>query len=183
VILLTKGVPIEATALLAREFPERLAGVLGPEEMAAARNFLRDPGISVVRDARLALGAGRVTAMHDPTEGGLLGALWELADASGHAIRFDAASVPVPPLAAKVCSAFGIDPLASIASGALLITTPADHAAAIRGGLRAEGIECSTIGSMEAGPPSVWLAQPSGTVAALRPMRDEIARVFGTRVD
>ena len=123
-LLLTKGVPIEATALLAREFPGRLQRHLSTHELAEAQAYLIQPGISVVRDATLALQAGRVTAMHDPTEGGLAGALWELAEACGHALWVDPARVPVPPLAARVCAAFGIDPLASIASGALLLSAP-----------------------------------------------------------
>ncbi|MCB8942785.1 MAG: AIR synthase, partial [Ardenticatenaceae bacterium] len=80
-ILLTKGIPIEATAILAREFPERLQGILSDEELQQAQNFLTEPGISVLREAQLAVDAGEVTAMHDPTEGGLAGALWELAEA------------------------------------------------------------------------------------------------------
>ncbi len=111
-ILLTKGVPIEATAILAREFPERLNGVLNPDELQQARDFLHDPGISVLREARLAVQAGRVTAMHDPTEGGVACALWELAEASDRSLVVDPATIPVPALAARVCQAFGLDPLA-----------------------------------------------------------------------
>ncbi len=82
-LLLTKGVPIEATALLAREFPDRLRPALTETEIEAARQYLYQPGISVVRDARIAIQTGHVTAMHDPTEGGLASALWELSEASG----------------------------------------------------------------------------------------------------
>jgi hydrogenase expression/formation protein HypE len=84
-LLLTKGVPIEGTALLAREFPGRLRPALSEAEIETAAAYLYQPGISVVRDARIATRAGRVTAMHDPTEGGLASALWELAEASGRA--------------------------------------------------------------------------------------------------
>jgi hydrogenase expression/formation protein HypE len=168
-VLLTKGVPIEATAILAREFPERLTGVLSAAELERARAFLHDPGISVLRDARIALAAGRVTAMHDPTEGGLAGALWELAEASGHALVVDAAAVPVPELSARICRAFGFDPLAAIASGALLLTAPAADAPAIRRALEVEGIPCAEIGVVEDGPAGVNLP---------RPERDEIAKAW-----
>ena len=97
-ILLTKGVPIEGTAILAREIPERLGGILSPDEYEQARGFLHDPGISVLGDAQAAIRAGKVTAMHDPTEGGLASALWELADASGCSLEVDLASIPVPGL-------------------------------------------------------------------------------------
>lgn len=95
-VLLTKGVPIEATAILAREFPERLAGVLSAKELRHARFFLHEPGISILRDAQIALAAGKVTAMRDPTEGGLVTALWELAQASGRKLWFDPSAMPVP---------------------------------------------------------------------------------------
>lgn len=178
-ILLTKGVPIETTAILAREFPDRLGSVLQAHELEQARNFLIDPGIGVSRDARAALAAGRVTAMHDPTEGGLKTALWELAEASGRALYVDPASVPVPELAAQVCRAFGLDPLASIASGALLLTVVPDEADAVRRALEAAAIPCAVIGEVRPGPAGVWLAGAGGYHPLKVPQRDEIARVYG----
>jgi hydrogenase expression/formation protein HypE len=177
-LLLTKGVPIEATALLAREFPDRLAGQLSSAELAEAQAFLKQPGLSVVPDAELAMQAGRVTAMHDPTEGGLAGALWELSEACRHALWFKPALVPVPQLAARVCAAFGLDPLAAIASGALLITAPEPGAAHICAALNEAGIACVEIGAVEQGPPGVWQATAGGRAPLLRPTRDEVARVF-----
>jgi hydrogenase maturation factor len=177
-ILLTKGVPIEATAILAREFSDRLSQVLSPAELAQAQAFLRDPGIGVLRDAQTAMRAGKVTAMHDPTEGGLAGALWELAEASGQALLIETAAVPIPSLSARICRAFGLDPLATIASGALLLTTPAADAAAIQQALGAEGIACHEIGVVEPGPPGVWQKTENGRHHLPRPVRDEIARVY-----
>ena len=176
-VLLTKGVPIEATGLLAREFPERLRGVLTDAELEEARHYIYKPGISVVRDAQIATKAGSVHAMHDPTEGGLASALWELAEASGRALRIDPAAVPVPDLPKRVCEAFGLNPLATIASGALLMAVAADDADAIRHALDAEGIPCAEIGVVEAGSPAVL--QPDGEILP-RPARDEIARVYET---
>ena len=180
-LLLTKGVPIEATALLAREFPERLAAHLTPAELADAQTYLTQPGISVVRDAALALRAGRVSAMHDPTEGGLAGALWELAEACGHSLWFDPAQVLVPPLAARVCAAFGLDPLAAMASGALLLTVPVPDAANICATLAAAGIPCADIGAVEPGPAAVWQIGPAGRAPLPRPARDAVARLFAVQ--
>ena len=177
-LLLTKGVPIEATALLAREFPNRLEPFLSPAELAEAQRYLVHPGLSVVRDAALALQAGQVSAMHDPTEGGLAGALWELAEACGHTLWFDPARVPVPPLAARVCAAFGLDPLAAIASGALLMTAPPPDAVHIVHALADAGLVCAEIGAVEPGPAAVWQATPRGRVLTPRPARDEVARLF-----
>jgi hydrogenase maturation factor len=177
-LLLTKGVPIEATALLAREFPRRLQGHLNAAELAEAQNYLTRPGLSVLRDAALATQAGRVTAMHDPTEGGLAGALWELSEACGQGLWFDPSRVPVPPLAERVCTAFGIDPLAAIASGALLLTAPEADAPGICAALASGGIVCAEIGAVEQGPAGVWQATAAGRAALPRPERDEVGRVF-----
>jgi hydrogenase maturation factor len=179
-VLLTKGVPIEATALLAREFWDRLAPALTAEELQEARDFLRVPGISVVRDAQAALGAGRVTAMHDPTEGGLALALWELAEASGRSLYVDLTAVPIPRLSARICQAFDLDPLAAIASGALLLTTPADDAPAVRRALAEAGIQCAEIGVVQSGPAAVWHTTDDDFALLSRPARDEIARVYET---
>jgi hydrogenase expression/formation protein HypE len=177
-LLLTKGVPIEATAILAREFPQRLQSVLSAAELRQAADYLYRPGISVLKDAQIALAAGRVTAMHDPTEGGLAAALWELADASGKRIVFWPQAVHIPPLAGRVCAAFGLDPLSTIASGALLLTSPAEDAGAIRQALEAAGIRCTEIGRVEEGPAGVWHEVNGHLRTYPRPERDSIAAVF-----
>ena len=175
-LLLSKGVPIEATAILANEFAGRLADVLNEEELARAQNFLHDPGISVLREAQIALAAGQVTAMHDPTEGGLQTALWELAEAGQKRLLIDLDAVPVPPLSARICAAFDLDPLATIASGALLLTAPEEDAPRILAALAEAGIACSAIGRVENGPAA---ALDAGTRRPLpRPDQDEIGHVY-----
>lgn len=177
-ILLTKGVPIEAVSILAREFPERVRDAVGEEGLRRAREFLADPGISVVREARAATEAGRVTAMHDPTEGGLAAALWELAQASGRTLAVDLAAVPVPELAARLCAAFHLDPLAAIASGALLLTAPAADAPDIRHALERAGVLCADIGEVHAGAAAVYSVTASGWVPLPWPKRDALARMY-----
>ncbi len=175
-VLLTKGVPIEATAILANEFPDRLRDTLDETELAQARNYLHDPGISVLRDAQIALAAGEVTAMHDPTEGGLLAALWELAEAGDKTLLVELDDVPVPPLAARICAAFDLDPLATIASGALLLTATPRDVPAIVAALGAAGIACSAIGRVESGPAAALDARTRRMLS--RPDQDEIGRVY-----
>lgn len=177
-LLLTKGVPIEATAIVAQEFAERLSADFSEEELTRARGFLRDPGISVVAEARAAMAAGRVNAMHDPTEGGLITALWELAQASGRRLVFDPGTVHVPELSARLCRYVGIDPLASIASGALLLSVPEPDAAAVRDAVRAAGIACAEIGRVEAGAVELLREGGDGPEPCPLPARDEIARLF-----
>lgn len=177
-VLLTKGVPIEGTSILAREFPERLRPLLSAEELRRASNFLFDPGIAVLPDARAALQAGRVTAMHDPTEGGIAAALWELAKASGRSLEVDPKLVPVPDLSARICTAFGIDPLATIASGALLLTAPAEDAMRIRSALKKAGISCVDIGQVGPAPVSVYHRENGRRALWPYPERDGVASVF-----
>jgi len=183
-ILLTKGVPVEATAILANEFPARLRPELSEAEIVEAAGYLYRPGISIVKDARIAQTAGKVTAMHDPTEGGLAAALWELAEASGRRLVVQPENVPVPQLAARICKVFDLDPLATIASGALLLTCAAGDARAICLALQADDIPASMIGQVEEGPAGVWQAHltAEGGQTDLqifpRPERDEIGKVY-----
>jgi hydrogenase expression/formation protein HypE len=177
-LLLTKGVPIEGTAILAREFSSRLTADFTAKEIERAAGFLYDPGISVVRDACLALEVGGVTAMHDPTEGGLVTALWEIAWASGCAVLFEPERVHVPSLSRRFCGKFNMDPLATIASGALLIAAQAEFAGEICRVLEAQGIRCVDIGCLESGPPRVWYNGDSGRQELPCPSKDEITKAF-----
>jgi hydrogenase maturation factor len=177
-LLLTKSVPIEATAILARERPDRLRDLLMDADLIIAQRYLDHPGIDITRDARVAMAAGRVSAMHDPTEGGLACALWELAQASGRSLRFDPALVPVTPLSARVCQALAIDPLAAIASGALLLTAASGDAERIRTALAREGIPCADIGEVGEGPAGVFARSDRGWTPYGRPQRDAVARIL-----
>jgi hydrogenase maturation factor len=180
-LLLTKGVPIEAVSILAREFPKQLQSELSLEEISAAQDYLYQPGISVLKDAQAALKAGQVTAMHDPTEGGLAAALWELATACGHDLVVDLQRVSIPTLAERICAVFEIDPLAAIASGALLLTTPANQVAPICQALEMEGISCTQIGRVERGNGKVWIDKGGRMDLLPYPERDEITRVVESR--
>ena len=96
-------------------------------QLAEAANYLYTPGISVLEPALLAAETGVVTAMHDPTEGGILTGLYELATAAQVGIEVDLEQIPIPPLATRLCQEFDLDPLGTIASGALLATVPPDY--------------------------------------------------------
>jgi hydrogenase expression/formation protein HypE len=176
VIIVTKGVPVEATALIARERADALRSVFSPEFIARCAAYLHEPGISVVHDAAIGTHAGRVHAMHDPTEGGLATGLWEMAAASGRCLAVDPSAALLAD-GQQLCAAVGIDPLGAIASGALLMTVHPDDAAAIIAALQAEGIAAYPIGRVEDGPPAV-VDTRNGRQPLARPPRDEIARLF-----
>lgn len=178
VLILTKGIAVEATAIIARERGEALASRFPPEFLEHCRNFLYQPGISVVRDAQIALGAGRIHAMHDPTEGGLATGLHELALASSVGLEIDAEQVPVLPETAALCAEFGLDPAGLIASGALLIAAPAGDAPAILSALHQAGIAAQIIGRVLPAEAGLWLREGSERRPLPTFERDEIARLF-----
>ena len=178
-LLLTKGIAIEGTSILAREAADSLsdAGV-GEELIERAGAFLFDPGISVVHDARIVCAAGEVHAMHDPTEGGLSGGLYELAAASGLGLDIEYESIPTLPECVAVCDALDIDPLGLIASGALLAAVSPDDARAVVDALSAEGIRASVIGNATDEHRDVKLHTTGAARDFPRFPRDEIARFF-----
>jgi hydrogenase maturation factor len=123
-VILTVGIAIEGTAIIARESKSRLIDAgLSEAEIRNAAGLLDSPGISVVRAARIAATTGQVTAMHDPTEGGLAGAIEEMALASNTGITVDADRVNILPETRRICEALDLDPWGLISSGALLITS------------------------------------------------------------
>jgi hydrogenase maturation factor len=112
----------EGAAIIAREREARAAGKRVPLVVARAKALVRRPGLSVVPEAQIACELATVHAMHDPTEGGVATALRELAEAAGVGLRIDRSRIAVLPEGALLCRAFGLDPLGTIASGALLMT-------------------------------------------------------------
>ena len=179
VLLLTKAIALEGTSLLAREVPGKLAEVLSPIEIARCRELLHAPGISVVREAQLALQEGGVHALHDPTEGGLATGLRELAEASQVGVLVEESSIPVLPECERICGSVRVDPLGLIASGSLLIAAAVDRAEAIISRLAADGLAATPVGRILPPSEGCKLRRASGELAELPIFaRDEIVRVL-----
>jgi hydrogenase maturation factor len=176
-LIITKGIAVEGTAIIAREKADDLAG-LDRSLLERCQAFLYDPGISVVRDAAVATAAGTVHAMHDPTEGGLATGLWELGKAAGVGLVVEEAAIPVLPETHTLCTRLGLDPLGLIASGALLMAVAPGDARAILDALEEAGIAAARIGRVVERGQGVVLSNKAGE----RPLpvfeRDEIARLF-----
>ena len=178
-VLLTQGVAIEGTAILARERSAELRGRVADDVIERAWRFLFDPGISVVEAALTAAEAGTVSGMHDPTEGGLVTGLCELATASGKGLRVYGEHIRIFPETRAICEPFGIDPLRLIASGALLIATPSSDAEAIMAAVKAKGVPVSSIAEVQPSSHGTTL-YGNGREQKLVPAdRDEIAKIFG----
>ena len=178
-ILLTRGVAIEGTAILAREKAEQLRGQVDADLLARAARFLIEPGISVVSAALAAANVGdAVHAMHDPTEGGLASGLFELVAPAGLGLRVIREHIPVFPETAVICGALALDPLKLIASGALLIAVAPDGANSVRTAIEATGISVRVIGEVRPSREGIVIVA-NGTVEPLTPaVRDEIARAL-----
>ena len=146
-ILMSGVAPIEGISIIAREMrPQLLAMGWATPELDEAAQFLYTPGISVMEQALLAAQTGVVSAMHDPTEGGVAMGLHEVATAAQVGMEVWLDQISVPPLARRLCAAFGLDPLGTIASGALLATVPEDYAQTVLSVWEAQGQPARVIG-------------------------------------
>jgi hydrogenase maturation factor len=178
-VILTKGIAIEGTSLLARERRQALAQTLSQAQLDRCLELLHVPGISVVREATLAMEAGGVHALHDPTEGGLATGLWELAQAAGVGWLIEEALIQILPECELLCRHFRLDPLGLIASGSLLIAADPDATDGIVARLTDEGIHAAVIGSAVAAEQGCLLRSSDGRLRSLpRFDRDEITRVL-----
>jgi len=177
-ILLTKGVPIEATAIMARERGEQLSGAFAEEVIGRARQFLDEPGISVLPEAMAACAAGEVHAMHDPTEGGVATGLWELAEAAGCGVRVEQESIPIVEPGGAFCRHFGLDPLGTISSGSLLICAPPGEAEKIAAAIEGIGTLCADVGQVRPRSEGAMMMREGKPTPMPVFARDEIARLF-----
>jgi hydrogenase expression/formation protein HypE len=178
-VLLTKGIAVEGTSILARECDDLLADRgIPPDVRARARAFLHRPGISVLQDAYIATNTVPVHAMHDPTEGGLATGLLELALAAHVGLRIERAAIPVLAECRMLCHALGLDPLGVIASGALLLTCPPEQADRLVAAWEARGIAGSIIGTVTPPEAGLTLVGAEAAVPLPRFLRDEVARLF-----
>ena len=177
-IILTKGIAIEATSIIAQEKAGELASKYPSDFIDRCRGFLHQPGISVVREAQIAAAQARVHAMHDPTEGGLAMGLRELAQAAEVGLLVHQERIKVLPETTLLCADYGLNPLGIIASGSLLIVLSPQDSARVIEKLDEAGIAATAIGKVVAREEGLKLM--AGGVAGELPYfeRDEIAKLF-----
>lgn len=178
-LLLTKGAAVEGTAILARSLGGELQAKLGADVVERARAYLRDPGLSVVEDARTARDAGRLHALHDPTEGGIAGGIHELCEASATGARVERSAVPILEETRAIADALELDPLGMIGSGALLAALPEEEVAPVLEAMRERAIDAVRIGTLVEESEGVRIREEDGSLAPLpRFVPDEITRVL-----
>jgi len=178
-ILMTKTAAVEGTAIMATDYEERLLA------RGVPRNVIRSASefiwrVSVVREALALAEEGLAHAMHDPTEGGILGGVSEMAYASGVKVRLYEDRIPVAGETRILAEALGVDPLRLISSGSLLAAVPEGLVKRAIEVLRSLGVEASVIGEA-LGPalePGVELVRHDGSVVEVpRHVPDEIYRL------
>ena len=181
-IIVTRGVAIEGTAILAREYGDLLRDK-GVDERAisGAAGYLDDPGISVVAAAHALCDGGDMHSLHDVTEGGLITALREVATASDLGLVMEKESVPLLPECAEICAALAIDPLGLLGSGALIATLPAPAVPAALRALDRIGVIGWEIGQMMEKEAGLWLIDRSGERILPEFPRDELGRFLETQ--
>ena len=177
-VLLTKGVPVEGTAIIALEKADLLESVFSEEEVERARVFLEDPGISVLKEAMAACEAGGVHAMHDPTEGGVATGLWELAHATGLGMHVRKDKIRMLEPGTSFCRELGLDPLGTISSGTMLMCVAPEDADRVADAVRATGVECTDIGEMLEDADRVVLETEDGEQPMPTYHNDEISKLF-----
>jgi hydrogenase expression/formation protein HypE len=163
-VVITKGCAIETSVVTAWLAPERLAARIGAPAVARLRERWKD--VSVVRDGRVALGAGgaepAVSLLHDATEGGVLGGLVEVARACRHDLVVDRAAIPLTPEARAACEVLDVDPWWTLSEGTLIATAPPRHAAAVLEALATANIVVADVGAVVAGEGVLRLREPDG---------------------
>lgn len=180
-VLCTKGAAIEATGLFGATFPQALAARIGPQ-LAAQADRLFDQ-MSVVEDALTAVTVGvrekGVTAMHDATECGVVGGVFELAEASGLGVRLDEDAVILRPEVQAVCALVQIDPLTAISEGTLLLTVRPHRADAVLQALAAKHIAASVIGELLPRGQGLWRVRGGQRAPLIHPQVDPFWEAFG----
>jgi hydrogenase expression/formation protein HypE len=173
-LVMTKGVAIAATGILARVFPETIKKAYGASFLERAQAYFSR--FSVVEDALTAASTGLrengVTSMHDVTEGGLLGALYELSEASVNGLEIDLANVIVTEEAKHVCDLFEIDPYTTLSEGTLIASVKPEKAEKVLKTLKAKKIQSTVIGRVTNAQKGRWIKRKGEREALKKPYSD-----------
>lgn len=178
-LLMAKGVCIEGTSIIAREKgKELLAKGFPPSLIKRARSFIFHPGIDVLRATQIACRHASIHSMHDPTEGGLINGIIEMAIASEKEFEVDLEKVFIYEESKILCSQFGLNPLRTIASGSLLMTLSPGDLPGLQKALQKASIPVKVIGRVKRGPARV-LALEGRKKRELKPVaRDEVLKIY-----
>ena len=182
-LLISRPIAIEGTALLAHELRRELTVALGEDLVDRAARFLDDPGISVVADARALRATGWVTALHDPTEGGLATGITEIAAASGLGAFISEAAIPIYDETRAIAGHLGLNPLGMLASGTLLAAIDPAGMADVEAACREAGMPFAWIGKLVAPEHGCRIRTAEGERALKTFATDEASRALNVLRD
>jgi hydrogenase maturation factor len=177
-IVLTKECALEGTAILSTElFNELKSKGIDEDLLKRAGSFIED--ISVLKESIIASEFEGVHSMHDPTEGGVLGGVQELAIASGLGFRIYEDRIPVREETLAICDALKVDPLKLISSGSLLIAVSRESVDELISALEREGVRASVIGELTDRESGMILLRRDGSSESIsEPVMDELWRLL-----
>ncbi len=178
-LIMTKSSAIEATAIIALEKEKELRGHLGNKLLARAKNYLYNPGISVVKEANVVSSIKEVHALHDPTEGGIATGIFEMATASDLGVEVHYDKIPISEETLKLCESYNVDPLGTFASGSLLIAVSPSVSEEVISRLSAVGITAARIGVMMPREAGMRLIKNGENLPLPVYHQDEISKIFG----
>lgn len=174
-IVMTKQTGLEGSGIIASDFEEELTGVLTPEEIREAKGYLRE--VSVLAEG-VAAGKIGTAGMHDITEGGVLGAVWELSEIAGAGLLLYEDKIPVTDITKKICRHFGIDYLRLISSGSMMIIVHPDKTEAVLAAVREAGVPAVCIGQVTEADAGRILVRRDGSREEIAPPEsDELYKV------
>ena len=179
-LIMTKGTAIATTAILSRAFPKTIEKVYGASFLKKARLYLRQ--FSVVEDALTAASVGLrdkgVTAMHDVTEGGLLGALYELSEASKIGLEIQLSDVIISQEAKLVCDLFNLSPYSTLSEGTLIIAAKPEKAQKVLQALELKGIKSRIIGKVTDARDGRWIKREGRKEPLAKPSADPYWKAY-----
>lgn len=177
-VLVTKWIGIEGTALLARQRTADLGTTLDEAVRSRAANLLRHPGISIIHDAHVALAVPGITALHDPTEGGVATAIHELGRVSGCGAEIIAEAIPILPETRTICDVLELNPLGLLSSGALLMSVSPGRREPVEAECRRLGIPVAHIGRLVPATEGFTMIRDGKRQLLPRFDADEVTRVL-----
>jgi hydrogenase maturation factor len=171
-IIMTKTIAIEGTAILATEGASVLKKHI-PDDILSEAQALRSQ-ISVVIEGLVAFQTGYITAMHDPTEGGLSGGIHELCDASdvGFEIKLD--NIPIHSATREICNVLDVNVMELISSGCMVITCDSNHSSDVVEAIESTGVQASIIGKIVRDRNSRYICKDDGFSELPRPSNDAL---------
>jgi hydrogenase expression/formation protein HypE len=179
-IIITKGPAIEASGIFATMLPSVIEKRFGKAFSEKAQSIFYK--MSVVEDGLTAVGVGRrengVTAMHDATECGIWGGVFEIAQAADCGVRIEQEKIVVEDGVKEICELFGIDPYASISEGTLIITCRPHRAAEVVRALTDKGIKASVVGELTAPQKGMVLVKNGQEGHLMHPIVDPFWKAF-----